>query len=122
MTTRVVTFGAAACTAPRHWRRRAVPASRHTSTERASAVLPLIPSHPISTELSSWPEVRRTENPRWLLCGRNSFRTRGSSPRKLLTNHEHVARPTDIRLITVDAYFRPAAELRAPIAPQEYSM
>ena len=116
MITRAVTFGADARTARRHPRREAVPASHRGRTERASARHGNHSATP-RAELSSWSGVRLTENPRSLLCGRSSLRTRDTSPRQLPTDLEHVARPTDIRLIIVDACFRPAAELSRPHTP-----
>ncbi len=100
MSIRAVTFGARARTAPRHLLDEAVPASRSGRAERASAM-----SHPQTHAgvLSSWPGVTRTENPRSSYAvgvrSEPAALVRGSS-RRIMSMW---FRPTDIRLIIVDA-------------------
>ena len=91
MSPRVDTFGADARTAPRHLLFGAVTASRFERTDRANATRMRPPWSATCTGLSSWSGARRTENPRVSYAARALLPTRDSSPRKLLTDHDHVA-------------------------------
>jgi hypothetical protein len=114
MSPRVVTFGAQTRTAPRRQLCGAASASRSERTERTertNATEWSADNVATTAELSSWSGDRRRENPRTSCAARATLSTRDLSPRQLLTDHENVARPTDTRLITVDAPSGPAAEL-----------
>lgn len=67
---------------------------------------------PTGSDLSDGPEVRRTENPRGLLCGKALAQTRATSQRQLPTDHEHVVSTHGYQTDHRRCFFRPITQLR----------